>query len=314
MRPGIRTDIATGLLAAGTALLVCAGTAMALSPSGQTAVSGSPAGPAMGVVQTEPAGSPSAQPTGSAGSWHDLATWPPKPATSSPAAATSAAPSSSAATPKPPASQSKKPKKPALSVISDSRPPRSETDGKTVYLTFDDGPSAHFTGPVLDVLAEHDATATFFFLGSAVRANPALAKRVVDEGHGIGNHSWSHKNLRKLKAGPLKRELDRAQAAVLDATGVSPTCVRPPYGATDERVRKHTKSLGLGTELWDVDPRDWDERSAKAITRGVLQEVTDGSIVLLHDGGGDRATTLKALPKILTELKARGFKFAALCQ
>jgi peptidoglycan-N-acetylglucosamine deacetylase len=172
----------------------------------------------------------------------------------------------------------------------------------TVYLTFDDGPSP-YTDRVLRVLTQHHATATFFELGAQQERYPAVAARVRSQGSRIGNHTYDHRNLTTLTATGVRNEIARGPAAV---------CVRPPYGATDALVRRVIADRHQRQVLWTVDPQDWARPGAAAIRARVLAGARAGSIVLLHDGGGDRSQTLAALPGILDELARRGYAVAAL--
>lgn len=174
---------------------------------------------------------------------------------------------------------------------------------KVVYLTFDDGPDPTWTPRVLGLLARHQARATFFVLGNSARSHPGLVARIRAGGHAVGNHSVSHKSLPSLSPGRLHREI---------AGGVRSRCFRPPYGATSARVRTAIRKAGMRQVLWDVDPQDWRRPGAAAISQRILSQVGNGSIVLMHDGGGDRAQTARALDRVLTTLAARGYAFRPL--
>ena len=172
----------------------------------------------------------------------------------------------------------------------------------TVYLTFDDGPSPHTAG-VLRVLTARHATATFFQLGVQQRRFPAAADQVRRQGSRIGNHTYDHRDLTTLTAAGIRSELGRGPAAV---------CVRPPYGATNTLVRRIIAARHQRQVLWSIDTQDWSRPGTGTIRARALAGVRAGSIVLLHDGGGDRSQTLAALPSILDELGARGYTVAAL--
>jgi peptidoglycan-N-acetylglucosamine deacetylase len=205
-------------------------------------------------------------------------------------AATSAGPPSSAGSPATPGS------------LTASDPVRPAPARGTVYLTFDDGPS-RYTAGVLEVLTAHHATATFFQLGAQQRLRPAAAGQVRRQGSRIGNHTYDHRDLTTLTAAGIRSELDRGPAAA---------CVRPPYGATNPLVRRIIVARHQRQVLWTVDPRDWSRPGTATIRARALAGVRAGSIILLHDGGGDRSQTLAALPGILDELGRRGYVVAAL--
>ncbi len=159
-----------------------------------------------------------------------------------------------------------------------------------VYFTFDDGPDASVTGRVLDILARHNARATFFVTGSRVPTYPAVTGRIVDEGHAIANHSWSHPVLTGLSDAGVRFQFDSTNEVITRTTGVRPTCYRPPYGAVDARVHRLAVEAGLPNAewtaagshygLWDVDTQDW--RLSYSRTRYELSKVGPGDVVLMH--------------------------------
>jgi peptidoglycan/xylan/chitin deacetylase (PgdA/CDA1 family) len=188
-------------------------------------------------------------------------------------------------------------------------PPR--TDGPVIHFTFDDGPHPVYTSQILDVLADHDATAVFFPVGRQVAAGASSLQRAVAEGHRIGNHTWAHDRLAGASADRFDRVVGRTQVAVADATGMVPRCLRPPGGEIDGRTERLAQDSGLRLTMWTVDPQDWDEPGTSAIVERVLARAGDGDIVLLHDGGGTQSQTVTALDRILDDLSDRGFRFTA---
>lgn len=178
---------------------------------------------------------------------------------------------------------------------------RGEGSGRRVALTFDDGPSAQ-TIAVLDILRAHGARATFFVIGSQVAGRAAVLERMLTEGHAIANHTWGHDRLASAAS------LDATSRAIREATGFEPCTFRPPAGVLDERLVADAHALGMTTVMWDVDPHDWLNPSPKEIEARVAAGVRPGSIVLLHDGGGERDATIAALPGILTMLDRRGYR------
>ncbi|SOB78883.1 polysaccharide deacetylase family protein [Streptomyces sp. 1331.2] len=186
--------------------------------------------------------------------------------------------------------------------------------GKVVYLTFDDGPSPAYTPKVLATLARYGVQATFFEIGQNVEAHPLLTAQVARQGHSVQNHSWSHPDLRRLSGAALDAQVANTDRAIRASTGRTPNCLRPPYGAVNGTVRSHAAALGKQVVLWSVDPADWSRPGTAAIRSRVLNGVRPGSVILLHDGGGDRSQTVAALPAIISTLKARGYGFATLCR
>lgn len=188
--------------------------------------------------------------------------------------------------------------------------------GPPVYLTFDDGPDPVITPQVLDLLAAHNAKATFFVQGSQVEAYPDLARRIVSEGHSLQNHAWNHPRLPNLTHDEITfGQLQPTNEAITAATGVTPSCLRAPYGATSPTVFSAAAAVGLEVVGWNLDPGDYNNPGASAISGFVLNNISPGSIVLLHDAGsGDRQQTVDALATLLPELSARGLAPTALCQ
>lgn len=179
-----------------------------------------------------------------------------------------------------------------------------------VYLTFDDGPHPVHTPEVLDLLARYGAQATFFVVGRMVQRFPELTQRIVDEGHTLANHTWNHENLAKLSRAAFDRTIARTQEVL---GGRAAACLRPPYGAIDGPGREWAAAHGLDVILWDVSGADWLGLTSEDIARRVLRGAYDGSVVMLHDGGGDRSRTVRALEPILEGLSERGMRFRPLC-
>ena len=185
-------------------------------------------------------------------------------------------------------------------------------DGKYIAMTYDDGPHATLTPRLLDMLKERGIKATFFVVGKNVAEYPKIAKRIVDEGHEIASHSWSHPLLSKLSDASVRDQLERTHAAIEKATGVNTTLLRPPYGGFTERQRRWAHGeFGYKTILWDLDPLDWKVRNANHVEREILQNTRAGSIILTHD---IHKSTVDAMPGTLDALLARGFKFATVSE
>ena len=205
----------------------------------------------------------------------------------------------------------------ASSVITAAVPMVVERHGarpgdKLVALTFDDGPWPGQTDAVLQILKDNGAKATFFMLGYLVRRNPELARRVGAEGHVIGNHTMGHTMLTKVSPRVVDAQIARGQSVIKKASGVTPGWFRPPGGDISPDVWSRARSASLRIAMWDVDPQDWRRPPAASIAAAVVKRVRPGSIVLLHDGGGDRRATIAALPVIISSLKAKGYRFVTL--
>jgi peptidoglycan/xylan/chitin deacetylase (PgdA/CDA1 family) len=181
-------------------------------------------------------------------------------------------------------------------------------------LTFDDGPHAQGTPAVLDVLADRGVRATFFLVGEQVLRNPAIPGEIVAAGHEIGLHCHRHRNLLRLAPWQVREDVARAQAAIEDATGISPALYRPPYGVLNATALRLARGAGRRTLLWTHWGRDWEARATpESIAARVTDDLEEGSILLLHDAddysapGSWRRTAL-ALPRVLDVLAERGIE------
>jgi peptidoglycan-N-acetylglucosamine deacetylase len=181
-------------------------------------------------------------------------------------------------------------------------------------LTFDDGPHARGTPAVLDVLADRAVRATFFLVGEQVLRNPTIAAEIVAGGHEIGLHCHRHRNLLRLAPWQVREDVARAQAAIEDATGISPALYRPPYGVLNATALRLARSAGRRTLLWTDSGRDWEAHATpESIAARVTDEVEEGSILLLHDADdysapGSWQRTALALPRVLDVLTERGLQ------
>lgn len=185
-------------------------------------------------------------------------------------------------------------------------------DGPYIAMTFDDGPSEKLTPKLLDLLAAHHIKATFFVIGQNVVDHPELVKRALKEGHEIGNHSWSHPSFGKMSDESVRRELRKTDDAIVNACGVRPTLMRPPYGSITARQKRWIHDeFGYRIILWDVDPLDWKRPGASVVTSRIVKETRNGSIVLSHD---IHPGTIEAMPETLKELEAKGFKFVTVSE
>ncbi|MGK5692013.1 polysaccharide deacetylase family protein [Streptomyces sp. URMC 128] len=183
-------------------------------------------------------------------------------------------------------------------------------DRRQVALTFDDGPLPPFTGRILDTLERYGVPATFFCVGINAGGFAEDLTRMREQGHAIGNHTWSHPFLPELSRPQLAEQINRTAEAIAEASGgAAPRLFRPPYGSRTPQVMGWLSEFDATTVLWDVAPDDWALRRAGAIARDVLADVRPGSVILLHDGGGDRTPTVESLPLIIEGLLERGYEF-----
>lgn len=180
-----------------------------------------------------------------------------------------------------------------------------------VALTFDDGPTPDVTPKVLAILRERDAKATFFWIGHQVERYPELARRVSQEGHAIGNHTYSHPPLFCfLTPRGLQNEIERAQQAIIGATGVTPLFFRPPVGLRHPLLGPSLRRAALKLVLWQLRTYDTRTLTAEELRRRILERTQPGAIVLLHDRpGAGSAAMLAALPNVIDQLRSQGYEF-----
>jgi peptidoglycan/xylan/chitin deacetylase (PgdA/CDA1 family) len=181
-----------------------------------------------------------------------------------------------------------------------------------VALTFDDGPWPGQTMQILAILRRFRARATFFTVGNLAEHLPRIIQAEASQrGVLVEDHSWSHPltpPFGEQRPGVVRAQIGRARSTLI-SEGVTPTLFRPPGGGWSDHVVAIASSLGCRVVLWSVDPRDWAPgATAKGITRSVLRAVHPGSIVLMHDGGGDRSPTIRALPRIVHGIRHRGLR------
>ncbi|MEY2481248.1 MAG: hypothetical protein QOI04_2175 [Verrucomicrobiota bacterium] len=182
-----------------------------------------------------------------------------------------------------------------------------------VAITFDDGPDPEWTPQVLDILKAANVKAAFFLVGVNAERYPGLVRRIINEGHEIGNHTYYHPNLALCWDEHIRLELNATQLLLGSITGRSTTLFRPPYAAdtSPSSLSELTplliaQELGYLVVLENIDPQDWAKPGVDVILQRVKQQRRDGSIILLHDAGGDRSQTVEALPRILDWLHTRG--------
>lgn len=198
---------------------------------------------------------------------------------------------------------------------------RRVTNKPYVALTFDDGPNPIFTPQILEILKEKKVTATFFMVGKHIEKYPEVAKRVYQEGHEIGNHTYTHRDLMVASKKTLLIEVRKTDQAIGKVLGIKTKLMRPPRGLISASNRKTLLELGYVVVMWTVSALDWSGLSPKAMTRRVKRYIRNGGIILFHDSGaliksegGKRGNTVEALPLIIDELKRKGYKIVPLSQ
>ncbi len=184
---------------------------------------------------------------------------------------------------------------------------------KIIALTFDDGPSPKNTAEILEILHRNHIKATFFMIGQMVKYFPQVAKQVADDGNVIGNHTWHHW-YRRMDSATAASEINCTADIIYKTTGVKTTLFRPPGGFLNNGLADYAKSQKYAVMMWSEMSGDAERRSPQVpmMVTNVLKAAKPGAIVLMHDGGGNRSRTVKALPQIIDGLKAQGYKFATI--
>ena len=212
---------------------------------------------------------------------------------------------------------------PAASLVAACRAPSSaeragtapighlDCHGADIALTIDDGPHPVWTTQVLALLDRFQVPATFCVVGQQAARLPSLVADVVAAGHQIANHTHTHRTLRTASAGTVAVEIERAQHAIATATGgsVEPTLFRAPGGGWSPTIMGELAARSMRPLGWSVDPRDWSRPGTPAIVAAITAQVRPGSIILEHDGGGDRSQTVAALTEVLPRLIDQGYRF-----
>ncbi|WP_405792820.1 polysaccharide deacetylase family protein [Streptomyces sp. NBC_01506] len=179
--------------------------------------------------------------------------------------------------------------------------------GHSMVLTFDDGPDPHYTPGILETLRAHDVRAMFFVCGEMAAVQPDLLREMADDGHIVGNHTWSHPELPKLRPARIRTEMERTSEVIERTLGRPPVWFRAPYGSWNRHTFRIGADLGMEPLAWTVDTLDWKSPGTGKIVRRVLDGAGPGVVVLSHDAGGDRSQSVAALRRYLPELLEGGY-------
>ena len=190
-------------------------------------------------------------------------------------------------------------------VISEAKLPPEK---KVIALTFDDGPWPNSTAKVLDILKKNNIKGTFFVVGQNVKNYPDLTRRVVTDGHVIANHTWHHW-YHHMNAQAAAYEVANTGDIIYQTTGVKTSLFRPPGGIMNNGVAAYAKSNKYAVIMWSSDSMDYARPSVPKLINNIFREAKPGGIVLMHDGGGDRSHTVKALPEIISRFRKQGYEF-----
>lgn len=184
---------------------------------------------------------------------------------------------------------------------------------KKVALTFDDGPEENWTPKILDILKEKKVKATFFVIGQMAQAHPDMLKRIYQEGHVIGNHTFHHVDLQTLSTQQVEQEIETCADVIRKTVGKTPRLVRPPFGFHNAEVDNVIYSKDRIIVLWSLDTEDWQGPDSETIKARILPKMQNGYIILQHDGMNPKlGGSLQALPDIIDELKAQGYVFVTI--
>lgn len=184
---------------------------------------------------------------------------------------------------------------------------RHENEEMKIALTFDDGPHPILTPKILDILGKYQIKATFFLVGENVNNYPDIVEQILAAGHEIGNHTHSHDHINA-------QEIEACERAIYELTEYQTKLFRPPQGFVDESVKHATLSLGYDIILWSIDTRDWDHNPPQKICDLVINEVSSGSIILMHDYIGHSSPTPKALELFIPSVIALGYHFVSVSE
>ncbi|WP_280208262.1 polysaccharide deacetylase family protein [Brevibacillus sp. AY1] len=190
------------------------------------------------------------------------------------------------------------------------------TKSKVIALTFDDGPDPRYTTQIAELLKEYNAKATFFVVGSRVKAHPQVVRLLMEQQHELANHTYTHPDVRRISPANLREEVLATQEEIYKHTGLRPHLFRPPGGVYNESLVHVAKDAGFLVVMWSwhQDTRDWSDPGVKKITNKVLNNARNGDIVLFHDYGGNRKQTVDALREIMPELQKRGYQFVTVSE
>jgi len=192
-------------------------------------------------------------------------------------------------------------------------------DSRRLALTYDDGPNDPHTLRLLEVLAKHDVHATFFLIGRYANQKPEIARAIVQAGHVVGNHTFTHPALIFKSDSEIRRELAQCRSALQDAIGQHSNLFRPPFGARRPAVLRIASELGLEPIMWNVTGYDWNPTVHAVIERKVSNQIHGGGVILLHDGGhkemgADRSQTVIATDHLIPRYKSEGYEFLTIPQ
>jgi len=193
----------------------------------------------------------------------------------------------------------------------------TDRPSKQLALTFDDGPNDPYTLRLIEVLARHKVRATFFLIGRYVAQRPDLALELLNAGHVIGNHTFTHPLLIFKSVNEIRNQISTCAQALIDAVGQPSNLFRPPFGGRRPAVARVVRQMGLEPIMWNVTGYDWNAMSAERIEQKVTNKVQGGDVILLHDGGhksfgADRSFTITATDRLISRYRSEGYEFVTI--
>ena len=191
---------------------------------------------------------------------------------------------------------------------------KHENSEKKIALTFDDGPHPRYTPQILNILEKYNIKATFFVVGINAHYYPETFKLVVNSGHEIANHTYTHPKVGKIEKGRLQKEIEDCEDILYELGEYKTKLFRPPEGMIDGDVLNIISDLDYDVILWDIDTRDWAHTPANKIAEKVIQNISSGDIILMHDYIGSNSPTCEALELFIPELLKKGYKFVTVSE
>ena len=201
-----------------------------------------------------------------------------------------------------------------LSVAVLAKPYSKGTTTKEIALTFDDGPSRQNTEEILKILEEYGIRATFFVIGENAAADPERIRMIHEAGHEIGNHTYTHAYISKIRPDELREEIQKTEEVLKSITGEKPTVFRPPGGYYDQASLEVLEEMGYQSILWSLDTKDWSMPKSDTIASKIEETAVGGDIILFHDLNDKRLPTPEALKRILPYLKENGYEFVTISE
>ena len=191
---------------------------------------------------------------------------------------------------------------------------KHENNEMKIALTFDDGPHPRYTPKILEILKKYNIKATFFTVGINAYYYPDTLKKVISDGHEIGNHTYTHPKVSKIEKGRLKKEIEDCEEILYELGEYKTNLFRPPEGMIDGDILNIINNLDYDVILWDIDTRDWAHTPAKEIADKVIKNISSGDIILMHDYIGYNSPTCDALELFIPELIKKGYKFVTVSE